>query len=104
MCWWTDTGAPASVTYSTVVSHDSVRILLTLAALKDLNIVGADIQNAFVTAPKEEKCWMIAGPEFTPEGEGMTFLVVIALSGLMSASFSVWSYMAKKLASMGFTH
>jgi hypothetical protein len=40
-------GAPASVTYSTVVSRDSMRILLTIAALNDLDILGADVQNDF---------------------------------------------------------
>ena len=43
------TGAPASVTYSIVVSRDSVRILLTIAALNDLDVLGADVQNAFLT-------------------------------------------------------
>jgi len=95
------TGAPASVTYSTVVSRDSVRILLMIAALNDLDILGADVQNAFLTAPNKEKCWMIAGSEFGSE-EGKTFLVVKALYGLKSASFSFRSYMAEKLASMGF--
>lgn len=41
------TGAQASVTYSsTVVSRDSVRILLLIAALNELDILGADAQNA----------------------------------------------------------
>ena len=95
------TGAPASVTYSTVVSRDSVRILLTIAALNDLNVLGADVQNAFLTAPNKEKCWMIAGPEFGPD-EGKTLLVVKALYGLKSASFSFRSYMAEKLSELGF--
>jgi hypothetical protein len=75
------TGAPASVTYSTVVSRDSVRILLTIAALNELDVFGADVQNAFLTAPNKEKVWMIAGPEFGAD-EGKTFLVVKALYGL----------------------
>ncbi|KAI2503175.1 Reverse transcriptase (RNA-dependent DNA polymerase) [Fragilaria crotonensis] len=95
------TGAPASVTYNTVVSRDSVRILLTIAALNDLNVLGADVQNAFLTAPNKEKCWMIAGPESGPD-EGKTFLVVKALYGLKSASFSFRSYMAEKLVDLGF--
>ncbi len=95
------TGAPASVTYSTVVSRDSVRILLTVAALNELEVLGADVQNAFLTAPNKEKCWMIAGPEFGSE-EGKTFLVVKALYGLKSASFSFRAYMAEKLTEMGF--
>jgi hypothetical protein len=55
------TGGPASVTYSTVVSSDSVHILLVIAALNELDILGAGVQNAFLTAPNKEKCWMIAG-------------------------------------------
>jgi hypothetical protein len=95
------TGAPASVTYSTVVSRDSVRILLTVAALNELDVLGADVQNAFLTAPNKEKVWMIAGPEFGAD-EGKTFIVVRALYGLKSASFSFRSYMAEKLTDLGF--
>ena len=58
------TEAPSSVTYSTVVTRDSVRILLLIAALNDLDVQGADIQNAYLTAPNREKLWMKAGPEF----------------------------------------
>ena len=96
------TGAPASVTYSTVVARDSVRILLLIAALlNSLDVLGADVQNAFLTAPNKGKCWIIAGPEFGTE-EGKTFLVVKALYGLKSASFSFRSFMAEKLSGMGF--
>ena len=95
------TGAPASVTYSTVVSRDSVRILLTIAALNELKVLGADVQNAFLTAPNKEKVWMVAGPEFGAD-EGKTFLVVRALYRLKSASFSFRSYMAAKLTELGF--
>ena len=84
-----------------MVSWDSVRVLLTIAALNDVNILGADVQNAFLTAPIKEKCWMIAGSEFGSE-EGKTFLVVKALYGLKLAIFSFRSYLAEKLASMGF--
>jgi hypothetical protein len=87
------TGAPASVTYSTVVSRDSVRILLTIAALNGLDVLGADIQNACLMAPNKEKCWMIASPELGTE-EGKTFLVVKVLYSRKSASFSFRSYMA----------
>lgn len=61
------TEPPAAVTYSTVVSRDSVRIILTLAALNGLEVLGADIQNAFLTAPNLEKCYLRAGPEFGPD-------------------------------------
>jgi hypothetical protein len=69
------TKSPASVTYSTVVSRDSVRIILTIAALNDLQVLGADVQNAFLTAPCKEKVWLTAGVEFGAE-QGKNLLVV----------------------------
>ena len=47
------TSATSSVTYSTVVARDSVRVMLLIAALNDLSIMGADVQNAFLMAPKK---------------------------------------------------
>ena len=44
---------------------------------------------------------MVAGPEFGSE-EGKVFLVLKALYGLKSASFSFRSYMAEHLSKMGF--
>ena len=48
------TEAPVSVTYSSVVSRDSVRICLTAAALNDLKVLFADIENAYLNAPCAE--------------------------------------------------
>lgn len=95
------TEPPAALTYSTVVSRDSVRIVLTLAALNGLKVLGADVQNAFLTAPNLEKVWLCAGPEFGEE-EGKNFLVVRALYGLKSASAAFRAHMAKKLDELGF--
>jgi hypothetical protein len=53
---------PSSVTYSTVVSKDLVRIILMIAALNGLEVLGADVQNAFLTAPCRAKVWLVAGP------------------------------------------
>ena len=41
---------PATLTYSSVVSRDSVRIALTIAALNELEVLASDIHNAFLTA------------------------------------------------------
>ena len=38
------TATPASIAYSLVVSRDSVRIALTIAALNELDILACDIQ------------------------------------------------------------
>ncbi len=44
----------AAMTYSSVVSRDSVRIALTIAALNDLKVMACDIQNAYLTADCRE--------------------------------------------------
>jgi Reverse transcriptase (RNA-dependent DNA polymerase) len=91
----------SSVTYSSVVSRDSVRIMLLVAALNELNIRAADVQNAFLTAPNLEKNWMRAGSEFGHE-EGKTFMVRRALYGLKSASAAFRAYLAERLEQIGF--
>lgn len=96
------TEAPSSITYSSVVSRDSVRIMLMIAALNDLDLRSADVQNAFLTAPNLEKCYMRAGPEFG-ENEGKVYIVRRALYGLRSASAAFRAFMAERLDQMGFT-
>ena len=44
----------------------------------------SDIQNAYLTAPCEEKIWTTLGPEFGPE-QGKTAVIMRALYGLKSA-------------------
>ena len=95
------TETPSAVTYSTVVSRDSVRIMLLVAALNDLDVQGGDIQNAYLTGPNKEKHWMKAGPEFG-ELEGKYFIVSKALYGLKSSEASFRSFLAKKFDAMGF--
>ena len=92
---------PPFLTYSTVVSRDSVRIIFMIAALNDIDVQGADVQNAFLSAPAMEKHWMKAGEEFGAE-QGKTFIVVRALYGLKSASAAFRSFMASKLDDIGF--
>ena len=58
------TNTPATLTYSSVVSLDSVHIALTIVALNELNMMVCDIQNTYLTADCREKIWTHAGPEF----------------------------------------
>jgi hypothetical protein len=44
------TETPSSITYSSVVSRDSVRIALTLAAVDQLEVWAADVGNAYLNA------------------------------------------------------
>ena len=57
------TKPPATVTYASIVSRETVRIALTLAALNDLEVKVGDIMNAYITAPVTEKIWTVLGPE-----------------------------------------
>jgi hypothetical protein len=66
------------------LSHDSIRIALTMAALNDLQVkVGDMIQNAYLTAPRRERRVTVCGPEFG-KNQGQTTMLVCALNGLKS--------------------
>ena len=53
------TEAPSSVTYSSVVSRDSVRLAFLIAELNGLDIMTCDIGNAYLHAPYREKVWFL---------------------------------------------
>ena len=89
------------ITYSSVVSRDSVRLALTIAALNDLKVMACDIQNAYLTADCREKIWTKAGPEFGSEA-GTIFLVKKALYGLKSAGAAFRSLLADTLMDTGY--
>ena len=55
---------PDISTYAGVVSRESVRIAFTYAALNDLDVFAADIQNAYLQAPTSVKHYIICGAEF----------------------------------------
>jgi hypothetical protein len=91
---------PAHVTYAGVVSRESVRIALTLAALNDLEVKTADIENAYLTAPVGEKIWCRLGPEFGSDA-GKKAVIVRALYGLKSAGASFRNHLADCMRHLG---
>ena len=95
------TVTPAAMTYSSVVSRDSVRIALTIAALNGLQVRACDIQNAYLTADCREKIWTKAGPEFGSE-KGSILIVVKALYGLKSSGAAFRSLLAETLRDLGY--
>ena len=58
------TDTPAAITYTSVVSHESVRLALMLAVLNALEVKYGDVMNAYITAPITEKVWTVLGPKF----------------------------------------
>ena len=95
------TDAPATLTYSSVVSRDSVRIALTIAALNGLEVMACDIQNAYLTADCREKIWTRAGHEFGSES-GTIMLIRKALYGLKSSGAAFRAHLAETLYDIGF--
>ena len=85
------TDTPTSLTYSSVVSRDSVKIAFLIAALNDLDLMACDIGNAYLNAPCREKIWFEAGPE-CGELAGKVCKLVRALYGLKSSG-AAWRAM-----------
>ena len=67
--------------YAGVVSRESVRIALTYAALNDLDVMAADIRNAYLQAPPSERHYVMCGLEFGIENKGKRALIKRALYG-----------------------
>ena len=96
------TDAPPTITYASVISRESVRIALLLAALNDLEVKAADIMNAYITAPVEEKIWTILGPEFGVD-QGKKAIIVREIYGLKSSGTSFRNHLADCMRHMGYT-
>jgi hypothetical protein len=95
------TDPPTSLTYSSVVSWESVRIAFLIAALNDLDVLMSDVGNAYLNAATKEKVYTVAGPEFGDDA-GKTMLIVRALYGLKSSGAAWHSHFAQSLRNIGF--
>ncbi len=96
------TDPPSILTYSSVVSRDSVRIAFLLATLNGLDILAANIGNAYINADAREKVFFIAGDEFGQSRKGQRVLIVKALYGLKTSGAAWRAHFAETLYSMGY--
>jgi hypothetical protein len=85
-----------------VVTRDSVQIGFLIAALNGLDILTADIGNAYLQAHVHEKVHTTAGPEFGPNNIGRTVLVVRAMYGLKSGGAAWHAKFSETLRDMNF--
>jgi hypothetical protein len=95
------TETPAAATYASVVSRESVRIALTIAALNDLDILAGDVRNAYLCAPVSELVWTTCGVEFGTNYK-KTAIIVRALYGLKSAGAAFRNHLAVCMTNMGY--
>jgi hypothetical protein len=96
------TKAPATITYASVVSRETVCIALLMAALNDLHVKVGDVLNAYITAPITEKVWAVLGPEFGIDA-GKSAIIVHASYGLKSAGVAFHAHLASFMCQMGYT-
>jgi hypothetical protein len=96
------TKAPATITYASVVSRETVRLALTIASLNDLEVKVRDVLNAYITAPVKEKVWTVLGPEFGHD-TGKSDIIVCALYGFKSAGAALRAHLASFMHQMGYT-
>ncbi len=89
----------ATITYASVVSHETVRLALTFASLNDLEVKVGNVLNAYITAPVKEKVWSILGPKFGLDS-GKSAVIVRALYGLKSAGAAFRAHLASFMHQM----
>jgi hypothetical protein len=95
------TETPEAITYSSVASRDSVRLMFLIAALNDLDIFACDIGNAYLNAPCKEKIWFVGGTEMG-EDKGKVMIVTRALYGLKSSGYAWHQMMSQTLRELSF--
>ena len=97
------TADPATSKYAGVVSRESIRILLTHAALHGVDVMAADIRNAYLQAPTSEKHFVICGEEFGIEHVGKRAMITRALYGGKCAGRDFWHHLRSCMNHMGFS-
>ena len=96
------TDTPGSITYSSVVSRDSVRLAFLIAGLNDLDVLAGDVTNAYLNAKCREKISFEGGIE-TDEDRGKVLIVTRALYGLKSSGAAWRADLAVTLRDLKFT-
>ena len=72
-----------------------------IAELNDLQVKVADIMNAYVTDPVQEKTWTVIGPEFD-EDQGNKALLFISFYGLKISEDLFFNHLADYKKHLGY--
>ena len=91
----------SSITYRTVVSQYFVRICVTIAAINDIHVLAAEVENDYILALCCEQVWMRVRPEFG-NSKGKVLIIMKALYGLKSSGAAFWAYLSEKSDNVGF--
>ena len=94
------TEAPNTITYSSVMSRDSVCIGFLLEYLHGFYIIYIDLENDYLNAPCVEKIWFVGGDE-CGGGKGCVLIIFCTLYCLISTGFSCRSASVAALREIG---
>ena len=92
----------AYMSYSSVASLRSMRLVMFASQLNDQELHAADIGNAYLEAFTEEKVCFIAGPEFGPDKAGKVLIIVKALYGLRTSGAQFHKKLAETMRDLGY--
>ena len=93
------TKAPATLTYASVVSRETVRIVLTIAAFNGLQVKCRVVVNAYIQAPVTEKIWTTLGKEFGDDA-GKQAIIVQAIYGLKSSGAAFGKHLGECMSGL----
>ena len=106
--WWVKDGHrtpdPNTSSYAGVVSRESIRILITHAALHGVPVMSEDVQNAYLQDPTSEKHFVISEPEFGIENIVKKSIITRALYGRKVAGREFWNHMRSCMKFLGFEY
>jgi hypothetical protein len=92
----------SELVYSGVVGIDTVRTILALSSMEsDLQVIAADVSNAFLYGKNIEKTKIKAGPEFG-ELQGQYLIVEGGWYGQKTAAATFHAHLATKQGRLGF--
>jgi isoprenylcysteine carboxyl methyltransferase (ICMT) family protein YpbQ len=103
VAWGDQTDTPSTLTYSSVVTRESVRIAFTIAALNNLDVMMFDIGNAYLNAKITKKLCGYAGKEFGKDEDGKLMIITRALYGLKSSGNAYRAHFSQTMINLGFT-
>jgi len=89
--------------FSPVVRFETVRLILSLAALEDWTISGLDVRNAFLYGKLDEEIYMEQPEGFrVPNQEHAVIKLKRALYGLKQAGLAWWRTLRESMKELGF--
>ena len=93
---------PTTSSYTSMLSHESIIIAMTYAALMVLDAMSADIINSYLQAPISWKNYVIFCPEFVLDNVGKLALIKESIYSGKVAGREFWRHLRTCLDFLGF--